>query len=303
MFKSLMVFSTIVFASQSFAMTDSELATSMREDIKKYYSVMKAPKLFFHWVDASDVTPKGQYNTEFPTNSIQFKEYIDKQGQKIFNRRSEKDPDIAGPGLYMASEPTISRSYGAKKTFGLIVGLVKSGTKVFTDTGYTKTSHIDPTILSETAKRNCSVATYVDLLNTAEANCTKVKQLLVGKDVSFTSGRLYSWSSNRRNYCKQIVKGRDISFSQILDSSAANKALETFVVFNSSLFSEVVGVTHMTTKGSTPLANQILSFLKNQSYNGFDLSSEAQKKSSSIKSMTDSEIKDFAEKYIYECDN
>ena len=114
---SFLVLSSL-FCLPAFSMTDAELAHELRKDIDQYIITLKSPKLAFHWVDASDVNPPKQYDVQYPATAPLYRAYVDKAGSAIYNKLSDKAYDIAGPGLYMSSHPSYSRSYGGKKRFG-----------------------------------------------------------------------------------------------------------------------------------------------------------------------------------------
>lgn len=282
----------------AFAMTDSELGTAMRKDISKYMITLKSPKLIFHWVDASDVTPQGQYNNKFPSTSPQFKAYVEKQGKKVYNKRSSGDRDIEGPGMYMASDPFISRSYGGGKSFGLVVGLIKPGARILGSFG---SWAIDPTIAGEISKRGCSAYGYDDIIDTYDATCNKVKQLMVGKDASFAEGRLYNWGSENVAGCRSRNPKRDLSGSASVLNNMGSQ--ETFVVYNPNLFSDIYGYTHKTGVSGNSLADQIQSYLKGLQKTGArsDLVSDEQMKDAAIKPMAPAEIAKFSQQYILGC--
>ena len=132
MLKSLTGLTLLVslFTTSVFAMSDQDLSRLMRSELSQNITQVKSPKLMFHWVDASDLTPRGQYNSQFKATDPRFVEYVNKQGRKIFNRRNPADGDIAGPGLYMAADPKVSRGYGAERSFGLVVGVLEPKAKI-----------------------------------------------------------------------------------------------------------------------------------------------------------------------------
>jgi hypothetical protein len=287
-------------ASAHAAMTDAELTKEMLSDIKKYYVTIKSPKLIFHWADASDITPRGQYNTAFPSTSTQFKEYVTKQGKRVYNKRSENDRDIEGPGLYLASDPVISRSYGGTKSFGLIVGVVNTGARLLP--GHYGGLPISTKIVAEINKRGCVMLDYLNIIDSTDAACTKVKQLLVGKDVTFAEGRLYQWGSSYDiEGCSDSTPDRDINTNG--QDKTLFTSLDTFVGYSANLFTEVYGYTHKTGLSGSKLADEILSYLKGlQTLNSYNsLLSAEQMKDKKIKAMTKAEIKKFSQKHIFGC--
>lgn len=282
------------------AMTDAQLGTAMRNDINKYMTTLKSQKIIFHWVDASDINPAGQYNTQYPATAAHFKAYVEKQGRRIYNRRSAGDSDIEGPGLYMASDALISRAYGGEKSFGLIVGVLKPGARILPSYGGLA---ISPTISAEITKRGCAESRdYLGLLDTFDATCTKVKQLMVGKDASFADGRIYSWGAEDVTGCSGRNSTRDVVVPTGV-SAGSISGLETFVVYNPNLFSNIFGYTHKTTASGNAMADQILSYLKGiekmGTYGG--LISAKQMSDTSIKAMTPAEVSSFSRKYIVGC--
>jgi hypothetical protein len=286
-------------SAHAFSMTDSELGTSMQKDIQKYMITLKSPKMVFHWVDASDVSPQGQYNSKFPSTASHYKAYVDKQGKKIFNKRNPSDRDIAGPGLYLASNPVSSRSYGGEKSFGLIVGVIKPGARLVA--GAYGGLVIDGKLILEINARGCMQADYINILNTTDANCTKVKQLLVGKDVSFAEGRIYQWSSQRMAGCSDVKTARDLNVPKSIQNAGLN--LDTFVAYNSNMLSDIRGYTHKSSKSGDALGDSILSYLKGMVKEGLstNMVSADQFNDASIKAMTKSEIEKFNQKNILGC--
>lgn len=296
MLRSVIALSAALSVTQAFAMTDAELASALRKDIQKYVITVKAPKALFHWTDASDITPQGQFNTSFPSTSSQFKEYVDKQGKKIFAQRSKGDRDIAGPGLYMASEPMQSRSYGGQKNFGLIVGMIRPGARILKlSQNYSKVS-IPQELVSEIATRGCQVPTYSALLYTSLEACTKVKQLLVGKDISFADALIYDWGPFIAVGCSQHNIARDLTPEHY------DLHEQTFVIYNSRMFSSVYGYTHKTNLSGDKTADEILSYLKGsgQVFQRNFIAAE-QMKNEKIKAMTEAQIEAFNQKYILGC--
>ncbi|MCE3011706.1 MAG: hypothetical protein LW878_01450 [Proteobacteria bacterium] len=63
---------------EALALNDSELSLLMRRELSQNITTLKAPKLMFHWVDASDLTPRGQYNSQFKATDPRFVEYVNK---------------------------------------------------------------------------------------------------------------------------------------------------------------------------------------------------------------------------------
>lgn len=288
---------SLSLAAPAWSMTDKELGDALRNDIKKYLVTLKAPKLIFHWVDASDVTPAGQYNSKFATNAPNFRAYVEKQGKKIFNKRSDRDSDIAGPGLYMASDSLVSRDYGGQKSFGLIVGQINPGAKlVMSNASLT----INSKLVAEMSKRGCNEADFIYLLDTTDAACTKIKQLLVGRDVSFAEGRIYSWSTRDVIGCSDRVTGRDLNLPT---AASSYSTLDTFVAYSPKMFNEIIGITHKSGLGATTLAKEVMSYLKGQQLAGehSNLLSQEQMKDASIKAMSKDELKKFAQKHILGC--
>lgn len=278
---------------KAFAMSDVDLAKAMRADINKYLVTVKSPRLIFHWVDSSDINPPGQYNTKYPANAPHYRAYVEKQGRKILNKRNPRDPDIAGPGLYMASDALVSRQYGGKKSFGLVVGLLKPGAKLFTQIW---PRAIDSNLVAEIRNRGCSQSDYTAILDTAEANCTKIKQLLVGNDISFASGRIYGWVNAQHQLGCAFNNRREIP------SMTNGDRLDTFVAYNSNLFSNVYGFTHKSTLSGDPLADQILSYVKGLSLSNYaNMISQDQMQDQSIKAMNSNEIANFSKKYVFGC--
>lgn len=299
MLKSLAFVSFSLLFSSAYAMTDAQLARAMRAEFEKNLVTVKSPKLIFHWVDASDVNPPGQYNTEYPSTSTHFQTYVEKQGKRIYNRRNRGDADIAGPGLYMAAGPIISRSYGGEKSFGLIVGLIRPGARLVPSH---TTLTINAQIASEIVKRGCSDASdYLSLLDTYEPACIKVKQLLVGKDISFADGRLYAWATGTIPGCSDTQPERDIVITQ--GKKEDYTSLDTFVAYNPNLFSKIYGYTHKTKLSGDKLADEVLSYLKGIEalglYNG--LISQQQMKDPAIQAMSAAQVKSFSQKYAFGC--
>ena len=298
--KNLTLFSTLSFLSFSaFSMTDKELGNEMRKDISKYMSTIKKEKIIFHWVDASDINPKGEYNTAYEPTAAHYTTYVEKQGKRIYRRRRSGDSDIEGPGLYMASDALVSRAYGGQRSYGLIVGVLKPGAKVLTGSGLSL--NIDSNLKSEIQNRGCNAYNYETILDTFNDACQKVKQLLVGKDASFANGRIYSWSSRHVSGCSDRNVSRDVSFPAQVSSYYEP---ETFVVYNTGLFSNIFGFTHKTVSPKNSLATDILSYLKGvELHTGSEVLPDLQMDNDSIKAMTTSEVKKFSQKYILGCED
>jgi hypothetical protein len=291
---------TPVFA----AMSEAQLAQAMRQDIQKYMFTLKTPRLIFHWADASDIVPQGQFKNSFPATYPSFKDYVDKQGSKVFRARSTSDADIEGPGLYLAGSPTSTRHYGGQKSFGLIVGLIKPGAKILNGDA---DAVISANLQAEISSRGCALNSYTMILDSAgDASCTKIKQILVGQDISFADGRMYNYSNaDLIEGCSHRSPFKDIAAppSKIRDY----EGLDTFVGFSSRLFTEIMGITNKTTVSHHALSNQILSYLKgiqslglNSAYGGA-ISSPEQLSDSAIKAMSRAEIQKFSQKYILGC--
>ncbi len=303
-FKMLSLSLALTMGSPAFAaMSDAQLAQGMRADLAKYLITLKTPRLIFHWADASDITPQGQYNKSIPATGPSFKAYVDKQGAKVYRSRDPRDYDIEGPGLYLATNPLSTRNYGGQKSFGLIVGLVRPGAKILNGDGQ---NTFATNIASEIQSRGCSAYDYNALIDSAgDAKCTKVKQLLVGSDISFADGRLYNYSNtimiegcNRRSPYKDI----SASASKIRDY----EGLDTFVGYSSKLFTEVFGITNKTTVSNHAFSNEVLSWLKGLqvhglAYSGMAISSPDQLQDAKIKAMSKAEIARFSQKYIMGC--
>lgn len=287
------------------AMSDAQLAQALRQDISKHFVTLKAPKLVFHWVDASDINPAGQYNSAFPANAAHYKTYVDKQGSKIFRARNSRDSDVEGPGLYMATDPFVSRSYGGQRTFGLIVGVMKPGARILAN-AYT-TLPIAANLQAEVSARGCTGATmYPEILDVySNPGCTKVKQLLVGSDISFADGRFYSFGTGDVEGCKSRFGAKDLTIaaSKVRDY----ESLDTFVVYSSRMMSEVLGFTHKTVPGNHALANQIMSYFKGlhthnlTGYINYPLLSQEQLNNPAIKAMSKADIAKFSQAHIMGC--
>ena len=301
--KSLSLSLALTIASPvSAAMSDTQLSQALRQDINKHFVTFKAPKLIFHWVDASDINPPGQYNSAFPADAAHYKTYVDKQGSKIYRPRNSKDYDIEGPGLYMATDPFVSRSYGGKKTYGLIVGVVKPGARILAN-AYSNLN-ISPNLVKEIQGRGCQVSMYPQLLDTySDPSCDKVKQLLVGADISFAEGRFYSFGTNEIEGCRSRFGAKDLTIPPA--NVKTFESLDTFVVYSSRMMSQVLGFTHKTTPGNNALANQILSYFKGlhaegliSGYSTYPLLSQEQLSNSAIKAMGRADIAKFSQAHI-----
>ncbi len=285
------------------AMSDAQLVQAMRADFNKYLVTFKTPKIIFHWTDASDITPMGQFNESHPGTAPSFKAFVDKQGAKVFRARDGRDSDIEGPGLYLASDPLSTRHYGGQRSFGLIVGLIKPGAKIMPG-GYMTT--MSTAVQLEVEKRGCTVSTYAELLDVADdKRCTKMKQLFVGNTVEFADARFYSYGGSNVEGCRQRspYKELNVSSSKLRDY----EGLDTFVVFSSRTFSEVLGITHRTKTGSHAFTNEVLSYLKGlqvnklTNYASFPIVSQEQLNDSGIKAMSKADIAKFSQKYILGC--
>lgn len=296
--KNLTLYTTLaLLAFPAFSMTDKELGEGMRQDISKYMSTIKKEKILFHWVDASDINPRGQHNTAHDPSAAHYKTYVEKQGRRIYNRRRSGDSDIEGPGLYMASDALVSRAYGGQRSYGLIVGVLKVGAKVLTGSGLTLTIAND--LSNEIKSRGCNAYNYETILDTFNNECLKIKQLLVAKDASFANGRIYSWSNRHVEGCSDREVSRDVSFPANVSSYYES---ETFVVYNTELFSDIFGFTHKTVKPNDKLASDILSYLKGvEQTTGQELLPDLQMENDAIKAMSKSDIDKFSQKYILGC--
>lgn len=286
-------------STSSFAMTDAELKQAMRADMEKYMTTIKAPKMLFHWVDASDINPPRQYNTGYEPTAQHYKTYVEKQGRRIYNNRRSGDSDIEGPGLYMASDVLVSRSYGGQRNYGLIVGVLKVGAKVVTGTGMNLA--IEPSIKTEIAARGCNAYSYETILDTFDKTCAKIKQLLVGKKADFADGRIYSWGSNAVVGCSDRNIARDVKFPNAMNNSWYEP--ETFVVYNTDLFSDIFGFTHKSLPSSSKLGNEILTYLKGfEEVSGREVLPDMQMDNAAIKAMSRSQVESFSQKYILGCE-
>lgn len=297
MFKSIAFLAAAGLCANTFAMTDAQLGKAMREDMAKYMTTIKAPKLLFHWVDASDINPKGEYNVGYAPTAAHYETYVEKQGRRIYNNRRSGDSDIEGPGLYMASDPLVSRSYGGERNYGLIVGVLKVGAKVVTGSGMNLV--IDPVIKSEIQKRGCNPSSYESVLDTFDKKCSKIKQLMVGKDASFADGRIYSWGSNHVEGCSDRDIARDVKFPAKMSSWSEP---ETFVVYNKNLFSKIFGFTHKSLPSSSKEGNAILSYLKGyEQVTGKELLPDLQMDNDVIAGMSESQVEKFSRDNILGC--
>lgn len=291
----LLVFLTPVAQAQ---MSDAQMGQAMRTDIAKYMATITAPKMIFHWVDASDINPPGQYNTQYPATAPHYREYVQKQGRRIYNRRSVSDADIAGPGLYMAADPLVSRGYGGDRRFGLIVGVMRAGARVLVGGGVELL--MARAITSEVSRRGCRAVDYASLLDTTEAECTKVKQILVGTDVSFAEGRIYQWASQPVHGCQHRDFLRDIRYPV----GTRGGMQDTFVVYNPNLFTAVYGYTHRSAPIGHAMADSILSYMKSYDMSGAfvkPLSSDEQRSNSAIRTLTPRQIEAFSQQHIFGC--
>lgn len=292
----------LFLTSHAFAMSDSELVQKMRKEVQPLMVSVKAPKLVFHWADASDITPQGQFNSVYPANAPHFVSYVEKQGKKVYAKRHPRDRDMAGPGLYMAADPLASRSYGGEKSFGLVVGLVDTRAQLIYQNEMRVFSH---PVLQELAHRGCTKAFSVDqLLTTNDSVCTKIKQLFLGQDLSFAVGSMYGWGTRPLPGCT----GRNTTQDLVMKFKSQLKN-DTFVTYSPKMFSEIFGVTHKTVDGGSVLGKQILSYLKglqelknsNQFYISLDLLSKEQMANPRIKAMTKAEVERFTKKYTLGC--
>lgn len=298
-FALLLSLSTSAFA----AMTDVQLAQSMRAELAKSLVTVKAPKLIFHWVDASDIMPAGQYNASLPAIGSSFTAYVDKQGSKIFRARSGKDYDIEGPGLYLASDPLSTRAYGGQKSFGLIVGLLRPGAKIVPGD---RQLDISNSIVSEMSTRGCAVTTYNELLDVADSpKCTKIKQLLVGADISFADARIYSYGTGEIEGCRSRSPFKELAVPAA--RARDYEGNDTFVAYSSRAFTEIMGITHKTTISKHALSNEVLSYLKGLQvhnliqYAQYAVVSAEQLANPAIKAMAKADIAKFSQKYIMGC--
>jgi hypothetical protein len=294
--------------SNAKAMSDADLFQNMRKQTSKYIVNLKKPRMFFHWVDASDITPKGQYEEAFEATDSIFAKYVSKQGSKILNQRSDSDHDIAGPGLYLASDPLISRSYGGKNRYGLIVGITKANAKFFVQS-FNATFSSD--IAKEIESRGCNSGdSVIELLDSTNPNCTKIKQLLIGKDLSFADARIYNWATFSKSLPGCTVGDSNNELIPQSNVTKDNQKLDTIVAFSTNLFSEIYGFTHkskLSTKSEN--ARKILSYLKglqgykNQmgKFQNINFVSAAQLQDSSIVPMSNSEMAEFTSKNILGC--
>ncbi|MBY0412927.1 MAG: hypothetical protein K2Q18_02115, partial [Bdellovibrionales bacterium] len=223
------------------------------------------------------------------------------QAKKVFNQRSEKDADIAGPGFYLAQDPFYTRRYGGQRRFGLIVATVKPGTRLHS-ASYSQL--FSKEVLGELAARKCDARNAVNLINSANKECTKIKQLLLGQD-SFIQGRLYNYgsSASRMSGCEKFDVSSDVM--NLTSKQSNSERQDTIVAYNLSLFSEINGFTHTSTMNSkTPVANKILSFLKTASLDEelkTQLISKEQMADKSIPVMSAAELNAFTKANILGC--
>jgi hypothetical protein len=293
---------TLMTAFNSWAISDADLQAKMRKDVEPYIVTLKKPKLFFHWVDASDVAPKGQIDAVLESRAQKFIDYSETQSKKVFNQRSEKDRDIAGPGFYLAQDPFYTRRYGGQKRFGLIVATIMTGTRLHA-ASYGQV--FSKEVLNELAARQCDATDGVSLIDSTNKNCTKIKQLLLGQDLSFILGRLYNYGSNapQMTGCNKYDVTSDVL--ALGSKQALSERQDTIVAYNLNLFSDLNGFTHKsTTNAKTPEANKILSFLKTASLDkmtGTQLISNEQMADKSIPVMSASEMSAFTKANILGC--
>ncbi len=293
---------TFLSAFNAWAISDSDLQAKMRKDVEPYIVTLKQPKLFFHWVDASDVAPKGQLDTVLDSREQKFIDYSTTQAKKVFNQRSYNDTDVAGPGFYLAQDPVYSRRYGGQKRFGLIVAKVKPGMRLQL-ASYLQ--FFSKEVLRELTSRQCNAFNAVSLIDSADKTCTKIKQLLLGQDLSFIQGRLYNYGSSapKMTGCNNYDVTSDVI--NLATKQSNSERQETIVAYNLSLFSEINGYTHKSRMNSkTPVANKILSFLKTASLDratGTQLISNEQIADNSIPVMNATEMNAFIKANILGC--
>lgn len=283
----------------SAAMTDKALGDALRKDMEKYLYTTKTPRLLFHWADASDITPKGKFQSSFPGNYPMFRDYVFKQGSKVYRQRRAGDNDIEGPGLYLSSDPIDTRHYGGEKNFGLIIGVIKPGAKILPNN---RQLYLSPELASEVQARGCSgAATFTNILDSFSPECTKIKQLLVGADVSFADGRMYAYGHANIHGCKTRNHYKELNIPA--NKVSSYYGVDTFVAFNANLFSDVVGITYKTVPGNHKLTNDLLSYLKGLQVNlkTLKLVSDEQLKNSAIKAMSPAEIEKFSQTHIMGC--
>ena len=292
---------TLLSTYNAWALSDADLQAKMRKDVEPYIVTLKQPKIYFHWVDASDVAPKGQLDAVLDSKAQKFIDYSATQSKKVYNQRSEKDADIAGPGFYLAQDPFYTRRYGGQKRFGLIVATIKPGTRLHS-ASYSQT--FSKEVSNELAARQCSARSAVDLIDSAEKNCTPIKKLLLGQD-SFIQGRLYNYGSfaSQMTGCSRYDVSSDVVNLSTKQSNSERQ--DTIVAYNLSLFSEINGYTHKSTMNAkTPVANKILSFLKTASLDkalATQLISNEQMADSSIPVMSAGEMGTFTKTNILGC--
>lgn len=157
-------------------------------------------------------------------------------------------------------------------------------------------------VVKEVNARGCAfIDTYIDLLEIYDAACTKVKQILVGKDITFMDARFYSWSSSMMPGCtrKQPSSHR----TRVASGERDQDYLDTMVIYHSRVFSQVFGYTHKSSLSGNGLADSILSYLKGLQVQGAvdNMVSAEQLRDASIKAMGPSELKSFSQKYILGC--
>ena len=153
---------------------------------------------------------------------------------------------------------------------------------------------------------NSAYGEYTYLLDVAgDQKCTKIKQLLVGTDISFADGRLYNYGTGLIHGCSKRSPYKDINVPASRQRDM--DGLDTFVAYHSRLFSEVVGITNKTKIGTHALSNQVLSYLKGLQVNGlaqnasYSLVSDEQLKDTKIPAMSKADIAKFSQKYIMGC--
>lgn len=289
----------------SLAMTDEELISLVRQDAEKYIVTFKTPKMFFHWTDASDITPTGKFNKEFATLDSVFPKYFNKVSRKIFRLRNPKDSDLYGPGLYLASDPFISRKYGGINAYGLIVGIINPDARVIVlnDSVFGK---FPDNIYNEMKLKGCPVNNIVSLLETTNKTCTVFKQMFIGDD-QFIDGRLYEWSS----FTSQLPGCHSSDTMANLNKPAdfiESEPVETIVAYSTNLMTEIRGFTHKTKyQPNDPLGNLILSYLKtNNNFQALKVDDisvlhKDQMNDSTIRMLSPSENEEFNQKYIWGC--
>ena len=199
----------------------------------------------------------------------------------------------------MAADPKVSRAYGAERSFGLVVGVLEPKAKILlTAEGVRMSSQV----VQEVRARGCAhVDTYIDLLETYDPACTKVKQVLVGKDISFMDARFYSWSSTLMPGCSR--KSPSSQRTRVASGERDQDYLDTMVIYHSRVFSKVFGYTHKSTLSGNSMADSILSYLKGLQVHGAadNMVSAEQLRDTGIKAMSLSEIRAFSQKFILGC--